>query len=42
MSHKEIARDGLITYYDIDKLGWRCLKEDNFIEITNNNLKINE
>ena len=36
MSHKEI-----ITYCDIDKLGWRCLKEDNLIEIINNNLKIN-
>ncbi len=41
MSHKEITRDELITYYDIDKLGWRCLKEDNLIEIINNNLKIN-
>jgi hypothetical protein len=41
MSHKEITRNELITYYDIDKLGWRCLKEDNLIEIINNNLKIN-
>ena len=30
---KQKASDDLITYYDCDKKGWRCLRSDNLIDI---------
>lgn len=31
----EQQRNGTTPYYDIDSKGWRCFKDENFIEVIN-------
>jgi len=33
---EEVNRDGITTYYDIEKRNWRSLRDESLIEIINN------
>ena len=33
---EETNRDGITTYYDIEKRNWRSLRDESLIEIINN------